>query len=139
MYQLLTMNLSILCFTSIMFIKGKEEKIQMSNYEALAKKIVEGVGGATNINSVVHCMTRLRFKLKCMKKADAEKIRNIEGEQGVIVQGGQFQVVIGADVSKVFEELTKVGISEPDRKSTRLNSSHVAISYAVFCLKKKTK
>src|SRR5690625_5369293 len=29
--------------------------------------------------------------------------------------------------------------SGPDRKSTRLNSSHVAISYAVFCLKKKTK
>src|SRR5690606_41836896 len=27
---------------------------------------------------------------------------------------------------------------EPDRKSTRLNSSHVKISYAVFCLKKKT-
>src|SRR5699024_11755451 len=27
----------------------------------------------------------------------------------------------------------------PDRKSTRLNSSHVSISYAVFCLKKKTK
>src|SRR5699024_1578398 len=26
----------------------------------------------------------------------------------------------------------------PDRKSTRLNSSHVSISYAVFCLKKKT-
>src|SRR5690625_6310387 len=30
-------------------------------------------------------------------------------------------------------------ISETDRKSTRLNSSHVAISYAVFCLKKKNK
>src|SRR5207253_4594313 len=29
------------------------------------------------------------------------------------------------------------GPSYPDRKSTRLNSSHVAISYAVFCLKKK--
>src|SRR5437870_13898492 len=28
---------------------------------------------------------------------------------------------------------------DPDRKSTRLNSSHVAISYAVFCLKKKKK
>src|SRR6516225_7936801 len=28
---------------------------------------------------------------------------------------------------------------EPDRKSTRLNSSHMSISYAVFCLKKKTK
>src|SRR5699024_11651242 len=29
-------------------------------------------------------------------------------------------------------------VEEPDRKSTRLNSSHVSISYAVFCLKKKT-
>src|SRR6266571_1411641 len=28
---------------------------------------------------------------------------------------------------------------EPDRKSTRLNSSHMSISYAVFCLKKKNK
>src|SRR5690625_6859678 len=31
----------------------------------------------------------------------------------------------------------RVSVAEPDRKSTRLNSSHVAISYAVFCLKKK--
>src|SRR5699024_12095706 len=31
----------------------------------------------------------------------------------------------------------EVGLREPDRKSTRLNSSHVSISYAVFCLKKK--
>src|SRR5690625_6561338 len=30
-------------------------------------------------------------------------------------------------------------VKEGDRKSTRLNSSHVAISYAVFCLKKKKK
>src|SRR5256885_3722898 len=32
-----------------------------------------------------------------------------------------------------------VGINLPDRKSTRLNSSHLVISYAVFCLKKKKK
>src|SRR5690349_23856169 len=31
------------------------------------------------------------------------------------------------------------GVAAPDRKSTRLNSSHVEISYAVFCLKKKKK
>src|SRR5207249_12059112 len=35
--------------------------------------------------------------------------------------------------------LAGVGTPRPDRKSTRLNSSHVSISYAVFCLKKKTK
>src|SRR5207253_9811228 len=33
--------------------------------------------------------------------------------------------------------VTSVTVPELDRKSTRLNSSHVAISYAVFCLKKK--
>src|SRR5690625_6212056 len=41
-----------------------------------------------------------------------------------------------------LQELLKVGHEldlEGDRKSTRLNSSHVANSYAVFCLKKKTK
>src|SRR5438034_3191693 len=36
---------------------------------------------------------------------------------------------------EVFEEGLQVG--EADRKSTRLNSSHTVISYAVFCLKKK--
>src|SRR5437870_11260056 len=36
-----------------------------------------------------------------------------------------------------FLTLTKAGLPILDRKSTRLNSSHVAISYAVFCLKKK--
>src|SRR5439155_15534054 len=35
-------------------------------------------------------------------------------------------------------ELTTLAPAQEDRKSTRLNSSHVAISYAVFCLKKKT-
>src|SRR5690625_6776095 len=32
-----------------------------------------------------------------------------------------------------------INVHNPDRKSTRLNSSHVAISYAVFCLKKQKK
>src|SRR5690625_5844031 len=39
----------------------------------------------------------------------------------------------------VFSFVHKLGFKTTDRKSTRLNSSHVAISYAVFCLKKKTK
>src|SRR5690625_5353070 len=42
-----------------------------------------------------------------------------------------------ADLERKFKDLAE-GII-PDRKSTRLNSSHVAISYAVFCLKKKNK
>src|SRR5690625_6468652 len=40
-------------------------------------------------------------------------------------------------IGRDFTDLNALVFSELDRKSTRLNSSHVAISYAVFCLKKK--
>src|SRR5690625_6129184 len=43
----------------------------------------------------------------------------------------------GNDVQLIDEDCNPVAMGEVDRKSTRLNSSHVAISYAVFCLKKK--
>src|SRR2546426_6407106 len=45
----------------------------------------------------------------------------------------------GADVAEVIVSgsLVTVAKRSPDRKSTRLNSSHLVISYAVFCLKKK--
>src|SRR5437588_6978785 len=36
-----------------------------------------------------------------------------------------------------FGPMKPMGLTDPDRKSTRLNSSHTVISYAVFCLKKK--
>src|SRR5699024_12669301 len=38
-----------------------------------------------------------------------------------------------------YEEDNQADFRKADRKSTRLNSSHVSISYAVFCLKKKSK
>src|SRR5699024_12786219 len=41
--------------------------------------------------------------------------------------------------SPTFRVRVRGGLARPDRKSTRLNSSHVSISYAVFCLKKKKK
>src|SRR5439155_20629507 len=47
---------------------------------------------------------------------------------------------VGKRRREVHEEQAGVGVEQPegqDRKSTRLNSSHVAISYAVCCLKEK--
>src|SRR5690625_6114679 len=46
------------------------------------------------------------------------------------------EVVVGSHPVTVLEDI-QIIVKNPDRKSTRLNSSHVAISYAVFCLKKK--
>src|SRR3712207_8238935 len=55
--------------------------------------------------------------------------------------GGGDAVVVGEVVTQVEEDDQREGRGDhrEDRKSTRLNSSHANISYAVFCLKKKTK
>ena len=39
-------------------------------YEKLAKDIIKNVGGKENVNSLTHCVTRLRFKLKDESKSD---------------------------------------------------------------------
>src|SRR5690606_39815415 len=56
------------------------------------------------------------------------------GVAGVPVQPGASQQLIAGALGQLGSDVPLVG----DRKSTRLNSSHVKISYAVFCLKKKT-
>src|SRR5258707_11809281 len=48
-------------------------------------------------------------------------------------------VVVDGETGLLVEERDVEGMAQQDRKSTRLNSSHANISYAVFCLKKKKK
>ena len=68
-------------------------------YKALATEILDGVGGRGNIISVMHCATRLRFKLKDDKKADSAALKSNSGVIMVVESGGQFQVVVGNHVS----------------------------------------
>ena len=69
------------------------------DYKKIAGDILENVGGKSNIKSVTHCFTRLRFVLKDEKKANKEVVEHLEGVISVVVAGGQFQVVCGAKVT----------------------------------------
>ncbi len=91
----------------------------MDNRE-LAEKIVEKVGGEENINSLVHCATRLRFKLDDHSKAKKDELQNMEGVITVVESGGQFQVVVGNHVPKVYAEVMKVAkiSGETNKEST---------------------
>ncbi|GMA69030.1 PTS beta-glucoside transporter subunit EIIBCA [Leuconostoc litchii] len=83
------------------------------DYEILANHILAGVGGKENIGSAWHCATRLRFKLKDESKAKTEKIENMDGVITVVKSAGQYQVVIGNNVAKVFEPLAEaIGLSQ---------------------------
>ncbi|MFC0562114.1 beta-glucoside-specific PTS transporter subunit IIABC [Halalkalibacter alkalisediminis] len=78
-------------------------------YEQLAKRILEKVGGKENVKSVVHCITRLRFKLKDESKAQTEAIKNMDEVVTVMKSGGQYQVVIGNHVPDVYKAVVTVG------------------------------
>ena len=78
-------------------------------FERIAKEVLENVGGESNVAHVTHCVTRLRFNLKDDSKANPDKIKKIKGVMGQVNNGGQFQVIIGNDVSDVYKELLKLG------------------------------
>lgn len=77
----------------------------MTVYETLAKEILNYVGGKDNVNSLTHCITRLRFKLKDESKAQDEALKNLEGVVTVMKSAGQYQVVIGNQVQDVYEQI----------------------------------
>ena len=79
------------------------------NYNQLATDILQLVGGKENVASVTNCMTRLRFNLNNISKANVEAIKNLKGVQGVVTKNGQFQIIIGTDVSNVCDEIKKMG------------------------------
>lgn len=80
---------------------------QKLDYRKMAQDIVRLAGGPENVQSLGHCMTRLRFILKNEGKAQAEEIKQIKGVLGVVSSGGQFMVILGQNLLPVFEAIQK--------------------------------
>lgn len=89
----------------------------MSTNKEIAVRVLDAVGGKENVNSVVHCATRLRFKLKDEEKADTNRLIQDDDVIQVVQSGGQYQVVIGSHVSDVYRELT--GVANFDGESEK--------------------
>lgn len=87
----------------------KENRLMASKYDGLARIIIQNVGGKSNIISVAHCITRLRFKLKDESKANKEVLESTDGVIKVMQAGAQYQVVIGNQVNDVYDAVLEVG------------------------------
>ena len=79
------------------------------DFKQMATTILKLVGGEKNVASVTNCMTRLRFNLNDVSKAQVDEIKKLKGVQGVVNKNGQFQIIIGTHVSKVCDEIHKLG------------------------------
>lgn len=80
----------------------------MSKFTEDAKLLLEYIGGKDNIKAVTHCVTRMRFVLIDEKKADVKKIESLKSAKGTFTQAGQFQIIIGNEVSEFYNEFTKI-------------------------------
>lgn len=88
------------------------------NYDKIAKDILNNIGGEDNIQAVTHCATRLRLTLKDNNKANKDAVNQMDDVLNVVTQGGQFQIVIGNQVNKVYRALLdqtnlQEGMDEP--------------------------
>lgn len=82
-----------------------QEKGQRADVDSEMRRLVELVGGADNVSSVSHCLTRLRFVLADPAKADTQGIDKLPSVKGSFVNAGQFQVVIGNEVEDYHKAL----------------------------------
>ena len=77
------------------------------NYQELGDKILTLVGGKENVSGLTHCATRLRFNLKDEGKAQTDALKKTPGVLGVVVSGGQYQIIIGNDVNHVYKPIAE--------------------------------
>ncbi|MFC3931969.1 PTS transporter subunit EIIC [Streptococcus dentapri] len=106
------------------------------DYKGLAQEILKQVGGEENISDVTHCATRLRFHLADDKKANDSAIEALEGVLGLTKSGGQYQVVIGNDVSHVYaalvEMLSDQSVCSPEVKKQGPLQTLIAVISGIF-------
>ncbi|GGR62341.1 glucose PTS transporter subunit IIA [Streptomyces roseolus] len=77
-----------------------------TGHGTLAERILRGVGGAENVESLTHCATRLRFQLHDGAKADATALDALDGVMATVPQSGdRLQIVIGGAVARVYSEI----------------------------------
>lgn len=116
------------------------EDLTMNKNKEIAEQILEEIGGSDNVLDVAHCMTRLRLTLKDDTIVSDDSIKAISGVISIVRTGGQYQIVIGQNVSKVYTEFCKLGnikksestnkkIDKKVKKLTKKEAMNHALNY----------
>lgn len=108
----------------------------LTGFDATARDIIAGIGGADNVKSVIHCITRVRFYLKDESLADDDAVSGTDGVIDVAKAGGQYQVVIGAEVGDVYDaivaQLPGLGGGEVDSEAEAAPRPTTAVGWIKF-------
>lgn len=101
----------------------------MEKFQEDVRKLLDYVGGKENIQAVSHCVTRMRFVLEKPELADVAAIESLPSTKGTFTQSGQFQVIIGNEVSEFYNAFTAYagieGVSKETLKSSAKSNQTV--------------
>lgn len=104
----------------------------MNKNAGIAQEVLEQVGGTKNIVSVIHCMTRLRFKLKDEKGVDLDEVKEINGVLGAQFAENSLHVIIGTTVSDVYKELIVIsGLNMEEEVDENLDKNLINKKFSV--------
>lgn len=78
------------------------------DYKKMATEILTAVGGKENISGMTHCATRLRLNLKDKSIVDDAEVQAVEGVVNVVNKAGQYQILIGTEVPKLYDEFEQL-------------------------------
>ncbi|NRO80566.1 PTS system EIIBC component [Lactobacillus helveticus] len=94
-------------------------------YSTLGREIYANIGGPNNVESMYHCMTRLRIKIRDNSKVDIAGLKNIDGVLGV-VDADTLEIVLGSGVNaKVAQDMvSQVGVKEDEEFPTNVTNDY---------------
>nr|WP_321291716.1 PTS transporter subunit EIIC [uncultured Trichococcus sp.] len=92
-------------------------------YKVMIDEILKKVGDKENINSLSHCMTRLRVVVKDDSKVNVDGIKKIDGVIDCIHKNDQYQIVIGPKVTDVYKEFSEYIDMKNDDPNTESEQS----------------
>ncbi|WP_182475377.1 PTS transporter subunit EIIC [Mammaliicoccus vitulinus] len=100
------------------------------NYKDVSKQILDKIGGANNVANMTHCATRLRLTLKDSTLIQDDEVKEIDGVVNTVNKAGQYQILIGTDVPKLYDEFENLvkGNSNTDYKQSDGESSEGIVS-----------
>ncbi|WP_336878498.1 beta-glucoside-specific PTS transporter subunit IIABC [Staphylococcus nepalensis] len=88
------------------------------NYKKIAEFVLDRIGGESNILSVTHCATRLRFRLRDEKQVNEKELNESDDVIQAFSKSGQYQVIIGTEVPKVYNELINISNLEGSKEES---------------------
>lgn len=75
--------------------------------------LIQALGGKENLAQATHCATRLRVTTRDKSKIDEAALKAIPGVLGVVNNGTQTQIIIGAEVNNVYKDfIAQAGVDE---------------------------